>query len=60
MLTLLVHYAIIINMKNILIRKVPEDVHEAFRILCIRRKSSMNEELLKLIQKEVEKAAKKD
>jgi len=48
------------DMKNILIRKVPEDVHEDFRILCIRRKSSMNEELLKFIQKEVEKAAQKD
>ncbi len=49
-----------ISMKTIMIRNVPEDLHKEFKILCVKRGLSINEQLLNLMRKEVEKEQKKN
>jgi len=46
-------------MKSIMIRNVPEDLHREFKILCVKKEVSINEQLLNLMRKEVEKEQKK-
>ena len=48
-----------ISMKTIMIRNVPEDLHKEFKILCVKKGVSINEQLLLLMRKEVEKEQKK-
>lgn len=48
-----------ISMKTIMIRNVPEELHKEFKILCVKRGLSINEQLLNLMRKEVEKEQKK-
>jgi len=47
------------SMKSIMIRNVPEELHKEFKILCVKRGVSINEQLLNLMRKEVEKDQKK-
>ena len=47
------------HMKDIRILHIPDDIHMEFKLLCIRRNSSMTEEIIKFMRKEVEKANKK-
>jgi len=46
-------------MGSILIRKVPDSVHQGFKKLCQRKEVSMEKELIRLLEREVRKAAKK-
>lgn len=46
-------------MADMLIRKVPEELRHEFRVLCVERHTSMQQELIKFIRKEVEKAKRK-
>jgi hypothetical protein len=46
-------------MGSILIRQVPDPVHQGFKKLCINKKTSMEKEIIRLIQREVDKASKK-
>ncbi len=43
-----------------IIKKVPDDLRNAFKILCLQRKTNMREAIIKFMKKEVEKAAQKD
>jgi len=45
-------------MKKILIRNVPEELHKKLRIMCLEKGTSMNQELIRLIQDAVEKYRK--
>ncbi len=47
------------SMKTTMIRKVPDDVHKDFRIMCFEKGVSMNTELLRLMKEAVEKYRKK-
>ncbi len=46
-------------MGSILIRKVPDAVHQGFKKLCQRKQVSMEKELIRLLEREVRKAARK-
>jgi hypothetical protein len=46
-------------MGSILIRQVPDPVHKDFKKLCQARQISMEKEIVRLISKEVDKAARK-
>ena len=56
------HYNVyyIHSMKKILISKIPEGLHQAFKIMCVEKNISMNAELLRLIKDEVGKYRKKE
>jgi len=45
-------------MKTTMIRKVPDDIHKDFRIMCFEKSVSMNTELLRLMKEAVEKYRK--
>ncbi|GAJ10720.1 unnamed protein product [marine sediment metagenome] len=42
------------------IRDLPTELHYQFKLLCLKKKISMNKYLLKMIEKEVEKEVKKN
>jgi len=42
-------------MKQILIRKVPEELHRAFKTLCAKQGVSMQDEIMLLMRKELER-----
>ena len=46
-------------MKRAMIRDIPDDIHKDFKILCVEKSVSMNQELLKMIREAVEKYRKK-
>jgi hypothetical protein len=46
-------------MGSILLRHVPDPAHKAFKKLCRKKKTSMEKEIVRLIQKEVDKASAK-
>lgn len=43
-------------MKTILIRDLPEDMHETFKIMCIKSKTSMQAYLFNVVAEAVESA----
>jgi len=45
-------------MKTTMIRKIPDDIHRDFRIMCLKKDVSMNTELLRMIKEAVEKYRK--
>lgn len=45
-------------MKYIMVREVPDNVHKAFKLLCVERGKSINSEVIRLIREEVEKGGK--
>ena len=47
-------------MKDMRIREVPDELHLKFKLLCVKKKITMNNYLLKLVEKEVEKEGKKN
>jgi plasmid stability protein len=47
-----------LSMKRIMIRDVPDDIHKDFRIMCLKKDVSMNQELLRMIKEAVEKYRK--
>ncbi len=49
-----------INGMEMKIRDLPTELHYQFKLLCVKKKISMNKYLLKMIEKEVEKEAKKN
>jgi len=40
------------------IRRVPDEVHQKFKILCIKRGITMNDQVIEYMKKEVRKAEK--
>lgn len=42
------------------IRHVPDEVHQKFKILCIKRGITMNDQLIEYMKKEVQKAEKQN
>ena len=46
-------------MGSILIRKVPDPIHQSFKKLCQRKKVSMEKEIVRLMQREVVKASRR-
>jgi hypothetical protein len=46
-------------MGSILLRHVPDTAHKGFKKLCQKKKTSMEKEIVRLIQREVDKASKK-
>jgi hypothetical protein len=46
-------------MGSILIRQVPDPLHKDFKKLCHAKKTSMEKEMVRLISREVGKAARK-
>ena len=40
-----------------MIRQVPDNIHQGFKKLCSNKKTSMEKEIIRLIQREVEKAS---
>lgn len=42
-------------MKTMIVRNVPEDLHRAFKALCVQRGVSMNAEIVRLIRESVKK-----
>ena len=47
-------------MKDMRIREVPDDLHLKFKLLCVKKKISMNQYLIQMIKKEVEEEEKKN
>ena len=47
------------NMGNMLIKNVPDDVRREFKAICIRKETTMREEIIRFMTEEVEKAARK-
>jgi len=47
-------------MKNMRIREVPDELHQKFKLLCVKKNISMNKHLIQMIKKEVEKEDRKD
>lgn len=47
------------NMKDMRIREVPDELHLKFKLLCVKKKISMNDYLIKMMEKEIEKEDKK-
>lgn len=47
-------------MKKILIIKIPDEIHLKFKLSCVKKKISMNDRLLKMLEKEIEKEEKKN
>ncbi len=41
------------------IREVPDELHLKFKLLCVKKKISMNDYLIKMMEKEIEKEDKK-
>ena len=48
-----------VSMGTIVVRKVPEDLHLQFKLLCTRNRISMNKSLIELMRQAVEKAEKR-
>jgi hypothetical protein len=46
-------------MGSILIRQIPDPIHLGFKKLCQRKQTSMEKEMIRLIQREVLKGSKK-
>ncbi len=46
-------------MKDMRIREVPDELHLKFKLLCVKKKISMNKQLIKMMKKEIEKEDKK-
>ena len=46
-------------MGTMIIKNMPDDIRKEFKILCLKRDTTMREELIRLMREEVEKAAKK-
>ena len=46
-------------MGSILIRQVPDPIHQGFKKLCQMKQTSMERELVRLMSREVEKASRK-
>jgi hypothetical protein len=46
-------------MGSILIRQIPDPLHKDFKRLCQGKETSMEKEIVRLITREVEKAARK-
>jgi hypothetical protein len=47
------------SMGSILIRQVPDPVHREFKKLCQNKRISMEKEIVRLLQREVDKASRK-
>ncbi len=46
-------------MGSILIRQVPDPVHQSFKKLCQKKNTSMEKEIIRLLQREVDKGSRK-
>jgi hypothetical protein len=46
-------------MKDMRIKEVPDELHLKFKLLCVKKKITMNNYLLKLLEEEVEREDKK-
>jgi len=46
------------TMKRTIIRDIPDDIHQDFKIMCVKKDISMNKELLRMIKEAVEKYRK--
>jgi len=42
-------------MRQLIIRDIPDDLHKAFKLLCVKQGVSMNKKIIQLIKKVVEK-----
>jgi hypothetical protein len=47
-------------MKQAVVENIPEELFKEFECLCVRRSSSVGEQLLVLMKREVEKARKSE
>ena len=47
-------------MKDIRIKEVPDEVHLKFKLLCVKKKITMNQYFITLMEKAVEKEEKKN
>ena len=47
------------NMKEMRIRNIPNEVHRSFKMLCTKKDTNMNEYLIRMMKKEIEKEDRK-
>jgi len=47
------------RMGSILIRQVPDPIHQGFKKLCQKKQTSMEKEIVRLLRREVEKASRR-
>ena len=51
------YYTYYMGMLNI--RKIPDDLHKEFKLLCIKRDTNMTDEIIRFMREEVEKERRK-
>lgn len=47
-------------MTTILVRKVPEELRKAFKLLCLQRNTTMQAEIQRLMTEELDRARKEE
>lgn len=47
-------------MKDMRIKEVPDELHYQFKLLCVKKKITMNKYLIRMLEKEIEKEDKKE
>ena len=51
-------FSILVYMKNINLRNIPDDLHRQFKLLCVEKGTAMTDEVIRLIREEVKRNKK--